>query len=292
MKTENGYRFEKYVRIERVSKKSGKTYKQWVFVGWMGATFEELNAGTRKGDFILIQEGAELVRYAVSPDELCDMHMETLGFEIQEISEVASDFETVRTTEERRCNDCGFKIPSHAFCFRYRKTTALCTRCGLKRQNNAPLTEREKQAIITLSEYLGTFKGGVDSRTIKAAVESRPNVYREVFKSKAVRRNLKKLMKEELSRFDDPRYKKPPVELVSRWRNVEESGETALKVWIFKGVSIEKARRLLGDTMGEPIDGVNIHSAYDCTGQWFAWEADFKQLGDRVFVTQHWGLDC
>lgn len=37
--------------------------------------------------------------------------------------------------------------------------------------------------------------------------------------------------------------------------------------------------------------GKPIHSAFDCTGKWFASPAKIKRIGKRVLVVQHWGLD-
>ena len=37
--------------------------------------------------------------------------------------------------------------------------------------------------------------------------------------------------------------------------------------------------------------GREIHSAYDCTGKWFASAARVKRVGKRVLVRQWWGLD-
>ena len=41
----------------------------------------------------------------------------------------------------------------------------------------------------------------------------------------------------------------------------------------------------------EYLEGKHIHSAYDCTGQWFAHSAHIKRTKTRCLVTQWWGMD-
>lgn len=70
----------------------------------------------------------------------------------------------------------------------------------------------------------------------------------------------------------------------------ERFGESFKCWWIFKGNDVEEVKATLY-RHGVPIEGHEIHSIYDCTGQRFYNPADFKVLKDRVFVTQSGGLD-
>lgn len=60
--------------------------------------------------------------------------------------------------------------------------------------------------------------------------------------------------------------------------------------WLFKGNDVEEVK-LAMYREGIPIYGHSINSIYDCTGQRFYYEADFKVFEDRIFVTQSGGLD-
>ena len=209
---------------------------------------------------------------------------------------VKGEIKSVRTRVERRCVSCYFKIPSTAFCFRTEDDQALCTRCGLKYKDVLKdvneLVEFEKEVQI-MKRWLSSKQ--LDERTIRnlTAKDETGTLHKaahEAFKSPEVRRHVKKLMKEHIRRYSAYWSKmESHPELINFWVREEYNAESMGKGWIIKG-DTENAKKVLDD-LGQPWEGVEIHSAYDCTGQWFAWEADFTECGDRTFVTQHWGLD-
>lgn len=140
----------------------------------------------------------------------------------------------------------------------------------------------------SIIEVFGTFKN-LDLQVVAHVCKKSPEAAREAFKNKMVRRNVKKVAKDFISMNTECTYKNPPADLVNYWLKGSEDGETAEKVWIIKG-DTENAKAVL-NKLYEPWEGVQINSPYDCTGQWFAWEASFTETADRTFVIQHWGLD-
>jgi hypothetical protein len=79
--------------------------------------------------------------------------------------------------------------------------------------------------------------------------------------------------------------------LVNYGVKFDDNGEYVKHWWIIKG-DIETAKNVL-DFLGEPWEGVEINSPYDCTGRWFRWTADFyyQERAGVTFVKQHAGLD-
>lgn len=78
--------------------------------------------------------------------------------------------------------------------------------------------------------------------------------------------------------------------LVNHWvRHTDSDGSSGILVWVFASNDVEAVRKVLGQVAD--VDGHHINSAYDCTGKYFSWACDFKVFPNRIWVTQHWGLD-
>lgn len=122
---------------------------------------------------------------------------------------------------------------------------------------------------------------------IKRIIAANPEIMGEVFEDKRVRRNMKRLGKAHIERYAPEGFEHP--ELINWWVNTDDDGTGEEYFWIIRG-NAENAKRVL-DEMGEPWEGIEIHSAYDCTGQWFRWHAHFSELTDRTFVTQSARMD-
>jgi hypothetical protein len=130
-----------------------------------------------------------------------------------------------------------------------------------------------------------------DADMVKFICSEYPEVSHEAFQKKEVRRNIKKQMKAFVfANSPDPFGRTTPNCVVNEWKGFRKDYfDSYEQVFIILG-DIDNAKAVL-DGFGYPWEGVEIHSAYDCTGRWFAWEADFIELPDRVIVKQHWGLD-
>jgi hypothetical protein len=70
-----------------------------------------------------------------------------------------------------------------------------------------------------------------------------------------------------------------------------ESGESGKDYYLFIGNDIEAVKRQLDRYID--IDGVQWHSAYDCTGRYFSSpiEVNVYKQANRILVGQSWGYD-
>lgn len=142
-------------------------------------------------------------------------------------------------------------------------------------------------SIIAMKTLLVESSHLLEARNIQFACNKSPHVLREAFKDKLVRKMVKKAMKKQIA--DKSWHKESHPHLINSWVRTDDDGTNASYLWIIEG-DINNAQRVL-DELGQPWEGVRIHSDYDCTGEWFRYEADFTQLSDRTFVTQTAGMD-
>lgn len=82
--------------------------------------------------------------------------------------------------------------------------------------------------------------------------------------------------------------------LINYWRQYWSKSELDgwYDIYLFDSGSIEDVKETL-ELMDFPVDGVDIHSDYDCTGRVFYRSCSFTlhEIANRVLVTQSGGYD-
>ena len=62
-------------------------------------------------------------------------------------------------------------------------------------------------------------------------------------------------------------------------------------VWVFDPKANDAQINEFLEKKGVEVEGISIHSAYDCTGKMFSHPVRINRGKSRTFVTQFWGID-